>query len=241
VPTLTALQVAAAAYIAGFRGNQLAEAVAVARGESSFNTDLCTGQYCGLWQIGTVVNKDKIKGDVKNPVVNAKAAKKLVDDRGWCGGKAANGHCQNFEAYQLDNAGMTWAQKMEEGKKAKKDLDHEWEKDRLTNTFKLRSQGDVALDILHKAGISTKGLAPNTTTEGLTTLDDELGDLNPLDNISAAFSGVNDFFSALKDKDTWIRVAEVTLGAALVIVALVNLTNLQKYASKAVNVVGKVK
>ena len=229
MPTLTPMQVAAAAYLGGFRGDGIATAVAVARGESGFATDHCNSQYCGLWQIGTQVNKSHLHGDWKDPAVNARAAKELVDARGWCGGKAANGHCQNFEAYGLDNGGASWQSKLDQGKRAKENLDdkvHSLQiRSRLSLTGQIRflSYAEACRQILKEAGIET--------TQG--------GETDPLDAGANAVGDALQFFTfpkleglakALTDAHTWLRLAEVALGGVLVVVALVQLTGATKLA-----------
>lgn len=91
--TLSALQVAAAAYIGGFRDMHIAEAVAVAKAESDFNPSIYNGICCtGLWQINWPVHKSSFPGmSVTNPADNAKMAYKIWTDAGkkwgtWGGG-----------------------------------------------------------------------------------------------------------------------------------------------------------
>lgn len=93
---LTAEQAAEAAYIAGFRGNDLVIAVAVAGpgAESGWTTDAINrnpngSTDYGVWQInsihkGGLVPTSFYEGTTwQSPVVNAQAARKVWDAQGW--------------------------------------------------------------------------------------------------------------------------------------------------------------
>lgn len=197
--TLKPYQVAAAALLGGFSPNEVPTAVAVARGESSFQTDKCTSQYCGLWQIGTQVNASHLHGDWRDPVVNAKAAKELVADRGWCGGRAGNGHCQNFEAYGLSNAGMSWQAKLAEGAKAYAEVQK-------------RQQAGETLQSM----VGTSGAENTAFPNPLAPLE---GALDAAGAIAGFAKAIVDFGNRLggwiADPQSWIRVAEVVGGTLL--------------------------
>jgi hypothetical protein len=64
------------AYTAGFRGRDLAEIVAVAGGESSYNTDAVnrSSGATGLWQILPSAHPEFAGWNLKDPAVNARAA-----------------------------------------------------------------------------------------------------------------------------------------------------------------------
>ena len=87
--TLTMRQIASYAYAAGFRGNALITATAVAMAESSGRTDVVNRLGCtGLWQIYVKVhirnNPSWTTKAMKQPYNNAKAAYKLSSGgRNW--------------------------------------------------------------------------------------------------------------------------------------------------------------
>jgi lysozyme-like protein len=82
---LSALQVAAAAKLGGFTDSQLVTAVAVARAESSFNTDAVSGAGDhGLWQINRRSHPQLFSGETwKDPVRNAQMAIDVFRRQGW--------------------------------------------------------------------------------------------------------------------------------------------------------------
>lgn len=210
--TLKAYQVAAAALLGGFSPNEVPTAVAVARGESSFQTDKCTSQYCGLWQIGTQVNKDHLHGDWKDPVVNARAAKELVSSRGWCGGKASNGHCLNFEAYGLSNAGMSWSAKLKEGAQAYAEVQK-------------RQQAGETLQSMVGTSATNAGFDPKDLLPDFGNLPNPGGEIaDAAGAIVGLAQTIIDFGNRLgswvSDPQSWIRVAEVIGGGLLVALGL---------------------
>jgi hypothetical protein len=76
---------AAAAYQAGFRGEDLVTAVAIARVESTWNPQATNGSYFGLWQIAAE-HKGKVPGwntqaDIFDPLLNARYAFALYSAR----------------------------------------------------------------------------------------------------------------------------------------------------------------
>lgn len=76
MPVLNFNQIAVVAYDAGFRGNALVTAVAVAYAESSGRTDVVNSIGCvGLWQIYQKVHPwAGTVEQLKNPATNARAA-----------------------------------------------------------------------------------------------------------------------------------------------------------------------
>ncbi|MEV5003887.1 endonuclease/exonuclease/phosphatase family protein [Nocardioides sp. LML1-1-1.1] len=88
--TLDAAKVAAsAAYQAGFRGEDLVTAVAIARVESTWNPQATNGTHFGLWQI-SAQHKGKVPGwntqaDIFDPLLNAKYAFALYSARPGAG------------------------------------------------------------------------------------------------------------------------------------------------------------
>jgi len=93
MPTLSASQIAGYAQGAGFSGNSLTTAVAVALAESSGNTQarkLTTLEDSrGLWQINTYAHADWASKDLYDPAVNAAAA--------W----EVSGHGSNFGPWSM--------------------------------------------------------------------------------------------------------------------------------------------
>ena len=88
--TMDAAKVAAsAAYQAGFRGEDLVTAVAIARVESTWNPKATNGTHFGLWQI-SAQHKGKVPGwdtkaDIFDPLLNAKYAFALYSARPGAG------------------------------------------------------------------------------------------------------------------------------------------------------------
>jgi len=208
--TLQAYQVAAAALLGGFSPAEVPTAVAVARGESSYSTTSCTGQYCGLWQIGTKVNAAALGGgDWRDPVVNARAAKQLVSQRGWCGGRAGNGHCQNFEAYGMNNAGASWQAKLAEGARAYAEVQQR------------QGRGETLQSM-----VGTSGGAQNADLPfGLPNPGDALGSIaDTASAIAGTGQALVDFGNKtarwISDPNNWLRVAEVIGGGILIAVGL---------------------
>jgi hypothetical protein len=84
--TLSAAKVAAsAAYQAGFRGEDLVTAVAIARVESTWNPEASNGSHFGLWQIAAE-HKGMVPGwnsqaDIFDPLLNARYAFALYSAR----------------------------------------------------------------------------------------------------------------------------------------------------------------
>ncbi|NYI47873.1 hypothetical protein BJ993_005019 [Nocardioides aromaticivorans] len=80
---------ASAAYQAGFRGEDLVTAVAIARVESTWNPKATNGTHFGLWQI-SAQHKGKVPGwntkaDIFDPLLNAKYAFALYSARPGAG------------------------------------------------------------------------------------------------------------------------------------------------------------
>lgn len=93
-------QVAAAAYVAGFRGPDLVSAVQVAFSESSWSPTAHNSCCYGLWQINLDVHT--MSGQWQNPIDNAIAAKKIFDAAGnsWCNtGSPGRETCNPWQSY----------------------------------------------------------------------------------------------------------------------------------------------
>lgn len=85
---LNPTQIAQVAFAAGFRGDDLAIAVAIAMGESGGNSAALNpnGEHSvGLWQINRDAHGDRFGDDnaLYNPIVNARAAFALYQERGF--------------------------------------------------------------------------------------------------------------------------------------------------------------
>lgn len=116
---LSAEQVAAAAYLGGFRGvNDLVNATAVAFAESSWNPAAANPCCKGLWQINLSAHPGMSK-NVLDPVQNAKYAYQIFRAAGgWCtSGKPPSG-CNPWQGYGNSN----YQSKKAESAKAVADL-----------------------------------------------------------------------------------------------------------------------
>jgi hypothetical protein len=205
MPTLSPLQVAAAAYAGGFRGDEIEKAIQVAYAESSWNTDAANSCCNGLWQINLKVHNMASlipNFDWRDPVDNALAAKKIYNGAGgWCTkGKPPNS-CNPWQGYgnarykqAYGQAHMALAQ--------------------LRQRFQGHKESDVVKEIL--AGVTSKtGLSAGVQVPEEIT--------NAATNIIPGVKEIGSFFSALVDPHTWIRVAEVGLGVLLIAVGLAKL------------------
>ena len=206
--TLTAEQVAAAAMLGGFPAQAIPTAVAVAYGESTFSTTEANSCCTGLWQIHRTAHADKIKavGGVEkltDPVINAKLANQIYAGD-WCGGRAPNGHCQKYEAYGLDNAGKSWAEKQRIGVEAYQKL-----------------QADVAAGKTPASILGTSGGGGGLglpSVPGLGAVTDTAGAL--MSGTKAIVDTINKVGAWVADPQSWVRVAEVVGGLVLVIIGL---------------------
>lgn len=106
-------EVAALALAAGFRGEDAATAVAIAKAESGFNAgvygDAAYGGSIGLWQINLPANPQYDANALRDAATNARAAFALYRARGfnpWCTYKssACGGAGNNAYAQYLDEA-----------------------------------------------------------------------------------------------------------------------------------------
>jgi hypothetical protein len=205
--TLTPLQVAAAAYAGGFRGDQIQQAVQVAYAESSWNTEAGPNTTCncrGLWQIN--LDAHNMAALIPNfnptdPVDNALAAKKIYNGAGgWCTkGKPPN--CSPWQGY--GNANYTKAYGQAHMALAQ-----------LRQRFQGHKESDVVKEILagvtSKTGLSAGLQVPSEITDAAQTAV----------NIIPGVKEIGGFFAALVDPNTWLRVAEVGIGVLLVVVGL---------------------
>jgi hypothetical protein len=111
--------VAAYAYMAGFRGNDVVTAVAVAKHESGFRDDVTNSLQCvGLWQIRQPAHPEYTAKQLTNPFVNAQAAFKIWTAAGkkWCAtGNPSSHNCNPWQAYGSNQAGDSWNDALKTG------------------------------------------------------------------------------------------------------------------------------
>lgn len=191
---LSPLQVAAAAYLGGFRGNEIEQAVQVAYAESSWDTNAQNPCCKGLWQINLKAHPEAVNGDWKDPVHNAYNAHNIYVAAGnsWC----RTGHPPNCnpwagygttaynKAYGQAHAALAQLRAMMQGKDEKA----------------------VAAGIL-------KGLTKDTSPG---TPDAIAGALDAVqNNFIPGVMEIGQFFNALSKPATWLRVAEAILGIGL--------------------------
>ncbi|MFE9102954.1 transglycosylase SLT domain-containing protein [Actinomadura geliboluensis] len=217
---------AAAALMAGFPPNEVPRAVAVAKGESSFNPKSSNACCQGLWQIHRKAHADKIAkyGGVEklnDPLVNAKLAYEIWKAAGgWCThGSPPN--CNPWQAYGVSNATGTWKGKLTEGAKALAEV-----KTRQNNGDTLAEMVNEGLD--RSLGFDVPG---PEDVPGLGELMDTAGAIAGLGKAVVEFA--NKIGAWVSDPHNWIRVAEVVGGSLLFMLGLRIAFN------KQVNAVGK--
>lgn len=199
---LTALQVAAAAYIGGFSGNDVVEAVKVAYGESSWNPQAKNSCCYGLWQINANAHKDlmkKYKWD--NPADNARMANIIFQKGagilhpmgGWCtSGKPPSG-CNPWQAYGNSN----YKSKDAEAKAAWAEL-----KSRIGK------------------GEKPEAILGSSRSDGATG-EPNLGGLNgpgPLNVIGPIIDAFNRMGHWITNPDNLARILKVVMGGAVILV-----------------------
>lgn len=204
---LSGEQVAAAALLGGFPAQAVPTAVAVAYGESTWNTTSSNACCSGLWQIHRKAHADKIRGqDLTNPVVNARIARQVWAGD-WCGSRAPNGHCAKWEAYGLNNAGKSWAEKLRMGAVAYAEVQ--------------RQLADgKSLEMILGTSTGNNGGLPDLIPDvpGVGELADAAG------AIAGTGKAIVDAFNRLgawiSDPNNWLRVAEVIGGGLLIALGL---------------------
>ncbi len=206
--TLNAVQVAAAALMGGFPPNEVPRAVAVAKGESSFNTKARNSCCSGLWQIHRTAHADKIaaaggEDKLTDPVVNAKLAYQIWRSAGgWCThGSPPN--CNPWQAYGVSNATGSWKGKLSEGARALAEV-----QTRTNNGDSLAHIVNEGLDRSLGIDLPDAGDIP-----GLGDLVDTAGAIAGFGKAVVEFG--NRIGAWISSPDNWIRVAEVIGGAVL--------------------------
>jgi hypothetical protein len=192
--TLTPLQVAAAAYLGGFRGDEIQQAVQVAFAESSWDTNAQNPCCKGLWQINLKAHPEAVNGDWKDPVHNAYNAHNIFVAAGsnWCRtGRPPN--CNPWAGYGTSAYNKAYGQ-------AHMALAQ------LRQQMQGKDEKAVAKGIL---GNLTKDTSPGTPDAVAGTLDAVQNNFIP------GVLEIGKFFSALTQGSTWIRIAEGALGVML--------------------------
>lgn len=194
MPTLTALQVAAAAYAGGFRGESIKEAVATSFAESSWNTDAANACCNGLMQINLKVHQRKIQGIVPNwnwrdPVHNMQAAHMI-----WRG--AGGSFKKDWSAY----GNTRYRQALPQATVALAQL-----------------RAELAKNLGDEQGVMRKLLSGVTgqvgSTPGPGVADSVTGAVT---NLVPGVKEIGQFFNALTQGATWLRIGEAALGIMLV-------------------------
>lgn len=213
---LTALQVAAAAKIAGFPDREIPTAVAVAKGESSYNTDLYNGICCyGLFQIHKRFHESKVVkyggswAAYKDPVVNAKVARDIwASEGGWCRGNNPP-NCNPYQAWGVSNATGSWSSKMAEGQRAYAELVQQMQ------------AGKTAQQVLGSASSGTVIGADFNLPNPLAPLQQALDVGSAILNaIRAPVEFANRIGRWISNPDNWVRVAEVAGGGLLLVLGI---------------------
>lgn len=201
--TLTPLQVAAAAYEASFHGDDVVKAVQLAKAVSGYNEQYqdSAGHY-GLFGIKKSAHEDLFKDyNWQNPADNARMANIIFQKATGWDFLHPTGKWSKDDWPQIGNA--TYNQAKLEATQAWSEL-----KKRL-------AKGDSPAKIL-----GTK------RSDGVTSPESGiLGDVTRTAQSAAGALDIGSVLSGILDPDTWLRVAEVALGAALIIVGLLRLTD----------------
>lgn len=216
--TLKAYQVAAAALAGGFPPNEVPRAVAVAKGESSFNTKASNSCCQGLWQINRKAHASAIAAaggvdKLDDPVVNAKLAYGIWKAAGgWCTSGRV-GQCNPWQAYGVSNLTGSWSSKLAEGARA------------YAEVQKRQQSGES----LQSMTASTVGFPlPNFDANPFDNFGGDVPGLGDLADAAGAIAGfaqaVVDFGNRvgawIADPQSWVRVAEVVGGGLLVALGL---------------------
>lgn len=236
---LSANQVAAAAYAGGFRGNQIAEAVAVAYAESSWDTTNKNSCCHGLWQINIQAHPN-MKNNVYDPVQNATYAHQIYSSEGgWCRGNNPP-NCNPFQGYGNSNYKSAYPK----GVAAQKYLEQQLATAGSATQGDLTGKVNTVNDILKKI-LGTAALGPIALLPGMD---------NPLSAASSALSAVKAVAEFINRMGRWItnpdnllRILKVVAGAVVITVGaaallekqVLNMTPVGKVAKVATKVVGK--
>lgn len=197
--------VAGYAAAAGFSGNDLITAVAVARQESDFRTDAANSCCVGLWQINLKAHGVTAK-DMQLPMRNAQQAFKIWKAAGgWCAtGKPPNG-CNPWQGY----GARDWSTALKVGQNAVANI---IAKGVLSDIMSGKSSTDIA------TALKAKGL----TCTGLAVLGESSaggsGLPNPLSSAEAVINAFNRMGAWITDPDNLLRIVKVVLGGFVILV-----------------------
>lgn len=223
-------QVAAAALLGGFPPSEVPTAVAVARGESSYNTTASNFCCSGLWQIHRTAHADKIAAvggvdKLKDPVVNARLAYQIWKAAGgWCTSGRV-GQCNPWQAYGVSNATGSWKAKLAEGAQAYAEVQRRQQAGESLQSMAASSASFVNADWDPKCLVPGYAVAhPDECDLGADDLP-IIGDMVDAGSAIAGFAKAvvefgNKIGSWVSDPQNWIRVAEVIGGGLLVALGL---------------------
>lgn len=206
MPQVSPECVAGYAAAAGFSGNDLITAVAVARQESSFRTDAANSCCVGLWQINLKAH-GVTAAEMKLPMRNAQVAYKVWKDAGgWCThGSVAKDNCQPWQAYgQRD-----WATALKTGQTAVASI---IAKGVLSDITSGKSSTDIETTLKAK-GLTCTGLAVLGESSAGGT-----GVPNPLASAEAMINAFNRMGAWITNPDNLLRVVKVVLGGFVILV-----------------------
>lgn len=220
---LSANQVAAAAYLGGFRGEEIVQAVAVAYGESSWDTTAKNSCCHGLWQINIQAHPT-MKANVYDPVQNAKYAYSIYKAAGgWCTSGSPSRHtCNPWQAY--GNANYKAA--LPKAQAAKAYLDQQIAA--AGGSTQAGIMGGGVEDIIRKI------LQVSSPISAFT------GSVNPLSNIAALIEAINRAGAWITNPENLLRVFKVIMGGVVITVGTAML--LDKQLSRVAEVIpaGKI-
>jgi len=220
--------VAGYAAAAGFTGNDIITAVAVAKHESGFRSDAANSCCVGLWQINVKAHKEYTSDQMKNPMANAQAAYKIFKAAGgWCTSGSASSHtCNPWQAYGSNQPGDSWASALKTGQDA---------------YAKILAAG-IGSDIL--SGKSSTDAQKKLQEKGLDCVGMDIlggsGIGNPLDAAGAFVSAFNRMGKWITDPDNLMRIFKVAAGGAIILVGAAALMDKEIKTVVGATPVGKI-
>ena len=200
--------VAGYAAAAGFTGNDLITAVAVAKQESGFRSDAANSCCVGLWQINLKAH-GVTAAQMKIPMLNAQTAYKIFKESGgWC----TSGHvpnCNPWQGYGVNQPGSSWASALKTGQNAVASL---IAKGIAMDVLTGKSSSDVQV-ILKSKGLDCVGMAVlgDPSAGG-----NPIG--NPLNSAAAMIQAFNRMGSWITNPDNLMRIVKVALGGIVLVV-----------------------
>jgi hypothetical protein len=192
---LTVKQVAALAYDAGWRGNDVVIATAVAGAESSYDPNaegprLCSkGGARGLWQINVCVHTCP---NVTDPKANAACAYRIYRSQGWRAWEAhSNGSWKRFQA----DAARAYAELQGES----------------------RAQG-AGMGAIVKAALAGLGATTGPAGDAASLAGNVVDTATAVADLTRTLAEFANRLGAwIADPDNWGRVAKVLAGGALIV------------------------